>query len=78
MEVFKTQADDKSISIHDPGGLPFSLIPKVQITMQGKYKYNAHPHQYSTLDQSYQNYLTTSLLDTYFFASLMHMEKHHC
>ena len=35
MEVFKTQADDKSISIYDSGGLPFLLIPKAQITMQG-------------------------------------------
>ena len=35
MEVFKTQVDDKSISTYDPGGLPFLLIPKAQITMQG-------------------------------------------
>ena len=35
MEVFKTQADDKSISIYDPGGLLFWLIPKVEITIQG-------------------------------------------
>ena len=35
MEVFKTQADDKSIFIYDPGRLPFLLISKAQITMQG-------------------------------------------
>ena len=35
MEVFKTQADDKSIPIYDPGGLPILLIPKAQITLQG-------------------------------------------
>ena len=35
MEVFKTQADDKSISIYNPGELPFLPIPKAQITMQG-------------------------------------------
>ena len=33
MEVFKTQADNKSISIYDPGRLPFLHI-KAQITMQ--------------------------------------------
>ena len=35
MEVFKTQPDDKSIPIYDPGGLPFLLILKTKITMQG-------------------------------------------
>ena len=35
LQVFKTQADDKSISIYDSGGLPILLIPKAQITMQG-------------------------------------------
>ena len=35
MEVFKTQDDDKSISIYDPVRLPILLIPKAQITMQG-------------------------------------------
>ena len=35
MKVFKTQADDKSTSIYDPGGLRILLIPKAQITMQG-------------------------------------------
>ena len=35
LEVLKTQADDKSISIYDPGGLLILLIPKAQITMQG-------------------------------------------
>ena len=35
MKVFKTQADDKSISIYDHGGQPILLIPKAQITMQG-------------------------------------------
>ena len=35
MEVFKTQADDKSISIYDNGRLPLLLISKAQITMQG-------------------------------------------
>ena len=34
MKVFKTQADNKSISICDPGGLPFLPIPKAQITVQ--------------------------------------------
>ena len=43
-----------------------------------EYMCPSHPHLHSTLDQTYQLYLTTSLLDTYFFASLMHMEKHHC
>ena len=35
MEVLKTQDYDKSISIYNPGGLPFLLIPKAQITIQG-------------------------------------------
>ena len=35
IDVFSTHADDKSISIYDPSGLPFLLIPKAQITMQG-------------------------------------------
>ena len=34
MEVFKTQSDDKSISIYDPSGLCFCSYPR-QITMQG-------------------------------------------
>ena len=36
MEVFKTQADDKSISIYDHCGLPILLTPKAIITMQRK------------------------------------------
>ena len=75
MEVFKTLADDKSISIYDPGGLPILLLPKAQITMQG-IQYPGHPHLHSTLDQTYQLCLT--LLNTFFFASLKHIEKHHC
>ena len=35
MKVFKTQADDKSISIYYHGGLAFLLTPNAQITMQG-------------------------------------------
>ena len=35
MEVFKSQANDKSISIYDPGGLTFLLISKAKITMLG-------------------------------------------
>ena len=35
MEMFKTEADDKSISNYDPSGRPILLIPKAQITMQG-------------------------------------------
>ena len=59
MEVLKTQADDRSIPIHDPGGLPLLLIPKAKITLQG-IQVPTHPHLLSTLDQSYQHYLTTS------------------
>ena len=76
MEALRTQAD-KSISIYDPGGLPIILIPKAQSPCK-EYKCPVYPHLHSTIDQSYQNNLTASLLVTYFFASLMHMERHHC
>ena len=67
MEVFK-------ISIYDPGGLLFCSCPRHKSPCK-EYMCPAHRHLHSTLDQSYQNYLTTSLLDIYFFASLMHMER---
>ena len=67
MELFKTHDDDKSISVHDTGELPFCPYPRYKSPCK-EYKCPAHPHLHSTLDQSYQNHLTTSLLDTYFFA----------
>ena len=72
MEVFKTQADYKSISIYDPCGLPILLIPKAQITMQGiqvpwlsTSTFYHGPRLSELLDHIFAGYLFLCLIDAH-------------
>ena len=82
MEVFKMQADDKSISIYDPGGLPILLIPKAQITMQGiqvpcisTSTFYPGPKLSELLDHIFAGYLFLRLIDAHGKTQLLGFHK---
>ena len=82
MKVLKTQADDKSISIYDPGGLPILLIPKTQITIQGiqvpclsTSAFYHGPDLSELLDHIFAGYLFLSLIDAHGEIPLLRFHK---
>ena len=82
MEVFKLQADDKSISIYDPGGLPILLIQKAQITMQGiqvpcisMSTFYPGPKLSELLDHIFAGYLFLCLIDAHGKTPLLGFHK---